>query len=225
MINLKEIASSKLFQVIIVILTFFAIRELKIIYYESQVISELSEKYDSIVLNTKDGEYASDNAKKEFDKINKYELDKLSGFEKTNEAADKFFGAYTINVRSNYDFCLEHGVDITKFITEYKNVNSSFYRDYIKIKKQFYINSRMLFSEDALKKEDDDLYNSLKDLSKKAITQTMIDRSKKWNTNGDMKLTCNLLNDNYEEFSKSWSLDKVVPYVIQTMVDGASKLE
>ena len=224
MIKLKEIVSSKIFLIIAFFIAFFIVKELKIAYYDNKVVSELSEKYDSIVLNTKDGEYASENAKKEFDKINKYEMDKLSGFEKTNEAANRFFGAYTINVRSNYDFCLEYGVDITKFITEYKNVNSSFYRDYIKTKKQFYINSGKLFSEDALKKEDDDLYNSIKDLLKKAITQTMKDRSKLWNTNGDMKLTCKLLNDNYEELAKFMSLDKVVPDIIQVMVDGASKL-
>ena len=32
------------------------------------------------------------------------------------------------------------------------------------------------------------------------------------------------LNDNYEELAKFMSLDKVVPDIIQVMVDGASKL-
>jgi hypothetical protein len=223
--KLKEIASSKLFLIIVAVIAFFIVKELKIAYYDNKVVSKYSEMYDSIVSKTKEGEYASDNVKEEFTKITKDELDKVSGFEKTNKAANNFWGAYAVNVTARYDFCKENGVDITKFVVEFKKVNASFYKDYVKTKKQYAINSGILFSEDILKKEEEKLSVKLKDYNKKVITQGMIDASEKWNTNGNMKLTCEFLNDNSEELAKLMSLDKIMPDIIKTLVDGASLLK
>ena len=217
----KELAKNKFVLILVAVIAYFVVKELKTSYSLNsgyrEGASEISKKFDDISAKTKEGESVTENVQKEFSELAKQQVDKqTSESEKAFAAANIVWGAYVINVRGRYDYCKKYGVDLTEFENLYKKRNDKIYLDVLKIQKADFKANNMTYNEN-------DLYANLKDAQAKMLNQNMEELSKTWNV--DMKLTCTNFNLSADKIIDFLDLNKTVPSYVEIVTNYASKIK
>jgi len=219
--KLKELAKNKVVLILVAVLSFFIVKEIKTQYQISKGYEKgadnVIKKYDEISSRVEDGKSVVEEVRKEFTNIANDDLNKKSGNEKVFSAANYVWGAYVFNVRTRYDFCKQYGVDISQFVNAYTAKNSEVFDAVIKIQKSDFKAHGMTYSEN-------DLYNSLKDAQLKMVKQDMIEVSKTWKTD-DMNLVCQNFNKVAYTIVDIISLNKTMPQFVQIVMDGVGNFK
>jgi len=224
MIKLKEISIKKIISIIIMVII-SSIAILMIIGYlseknEENVFSSMSnvnQKIDEIIVNTKDGESAGQSLKKEFTNLISEDLKHYKGNDKTVSAAYFVLGGYLANARGLYDFCNDNGVDVSNFITSYKNINSGTYNSLMKIIKNDAKSSGIIYDENAI-------YHATKESIYKVNKLNMSEITEKWKLK-DIKATCELFNAKADKIVVQLLLEESMFDTVKIVNEGVSRLK
>ncbi|MFP6558885.1 hypothetical protein WJ542_11280 [Paraburkholderia sp. B3] len=132
-----------------------------------------------------------------------------SGAQKADEAAGQFLGYYLANVRARFDYCKSQGVDISTFVSAFKQHNATLYE------KSRVINARGPYSADVL---EDTMYKQMGPTMEQMIRKNTEDLATRSNTTA--AALCQALAASPVEAVNQLDLSQINPPLYQALSEA-----
>lgn len=139
---------------------------------------------------------------------------KKEDLEKYGSSAGVIIASFMLHTRTLPEFCNSKGVNVNKFVEDYKKKNVVLYVDAFTIANEYEKSYGKTFSEEKY-------YESMKSSFQNRIESDFTSLSKKFNI--DLKSTCEQFNTNSKSMNENISLLKLYPQESKIVTDNYKK--